>query len=123
MQLHRRGEGVLPGLTVTPTNDEYIAIEARIIEDETGGGRQSSIKTWPNDQIITWIIRTIRDSENGEISGLDLDERSRAANIPMDRFKEVRKNLKANKQVAHSHPKHGSFKWYLPEPDEVQKDV
>ena len=96
------------------TDDEYSAIEARIIEAETGG-RSSSIKTWPNDQIITWIIRTIRDADNGEIPATGLDERSREAGIPMDRFKAVRKDMKDNRQIAQTNPRHGAIKWYIPQ--------
>ena len=113
MRLTRRGPGIIPSVTIMPTDDEYGAIEARIIESETGG-RSSSIKTWPNDQITTWIIRTIRDSENGEILGTELDERSRAAGIPVNRFKDVRKDLKDNGQITQSNPRHGSIKWSIP---------
>jgi len=113
MRLTRHGPGIIPSVTIMPTDDEYGAIEARIIESETGG-RSSSIKTWPNDQIITWIIRTIRDSEDGEISGTELDERSRAVGIPVNRFKDVRKDLKDNGQITQSNPRHGSIKWSIP---------
>ena len=113
MRLTRHGPGIIPSVTIMPTDVEYGAIEARIIESETGG-RSSSIKTWPNDQIITWVIRTIRDSENGEILGTELDERSRAAGMPVNRFKDVRKDLKDNGQITQSNPRHGSIKWSVP---------
>jgi hypothetical protein len=114
MRLTRHGPGIIPTVTITTTDDEYSAIEARIIEAETGG-RSSSIKTWPNDQIITWIIRTIRDADNGEIPATGLDERSREAGIPMDRFKAVRKDMKDNSQIAQTNPQHGAIKWYIPQ--------
>ena len=116
MRLRRQGQGVIPSVTITTTDDEYSAIEARIIEAETGG-RSSSIKTWPNDQIITWIIRTIRESDNGEISGIDLDERSQVAEIPVNRFMAVRKNLKDNGQIAQTNARHGPIKWFIPKGD------
>jgi hypothetical protein len=116
MRLRRQGQGIIPSVTITTTDDEYSAIEARIIEAETGG-RSSSIKTWPNDQIITWIIRTIRESDNGEISGIDLDERSQVAEIPVNRFMAVRKNLKDNGQIAQTNARHGAIKWFIPKGD------
>jgi hypothetical protein len=116
MRLRRQGQGIIPSVTITTTDDEYSAIEARIIEAETGG-RSSSIKTWPNDQIITWIIRTIRESDNGEISGIDLDERSQVAEIPVNRFMAVRKNLKDNGQIAQTNARHGPIKWFIPKGD------
>jgi hypothetical protein len=116
MRLTRHGPGIIPTVTITTTDDEYSAIEARIIEAETGG-RSSSIKTWPNDQIITWIIRTIRESDNGEISGIDLDERSQVAEIPVNRFMAVRKNLKDNGQIAQTNARHGAIKWFIPKGD------
>jgi len=115
LRLRRRGEGVIPELSLVPTDDEYIAVEARIIEQETSSGKPSSIKTWPNDQIITWILRTIREAEDGKISGTDLEQKSREANIPMDRFKSTRAELKANKSIAQTHPKQGSIRWFIPE--------
>jgi hypothetical protein len=103
-------------VTITTTDDEYSAIEARIIEAETGG-RSSSIKTWPNDQIITWIIRTIRESDNGEIPSIQLDERAQKAEIPNNRFRAVRADLKGNGQIASTNPRHGAIKWFIPPSD------
>ena len=116
MRLTRHGPGIIPSVTIMPTDDEYGAIESRIIESETGG-RSSSIKTWPNDQIITWIVRTIRDSDSGEITGIQLDERAQKAEIPNNRFRAVRANLRGNGQIASTNPRHGAIKWYIPPSD------
>jgi hypothetical protein len=116
MRLRRQGQGVIPSVTITTTDDEYSAIEARIIEAETGG-RSSSIKTWPNDQIITWIIRTIRESDDGEIPSIQLDERAQKAEIPNNRFRAVRADLKGNGQIASTNPRHGAIKWFIPPSD------
>ena len=114
MRLKRSEPGIIPSVTFTASDDEFNAVEARIIESETGGA-SPSIKIWPNDQIITWIIRTIRDADNHEMSGIELDERASDAGIPKNRYKDVRADLKANDQIAHTHPKHGSVKWFIPD--------
>jgi hypothetical protein len=113
MRLTRHGPGIIPTVTITTTDEDYVAVETRIIEGETGG-RSSSIKTWPNDQIVSWIIRTIRDAENGEVPSIQLDERAQKAEIPNNRFRAVRADLKGNGQIASTNPRHGAIKWFIP---------
>lgn len=113
MRLTRHGPGIIPTVTITTTDEDYVAVETRIIESETSG-RSSSIKTWPNDQIVSWIIRTIRDAENGEIPSIQLDERAQKAEIPNNRFRAVRADLKGNGQIASTNPRHGAIKWFIP---------
>jgi hypothetical protein len=113
MRLTRHGPGIIPTVTITTTDEDYVAVETRIIESETGG-RSSSIKTWPNDQIVSWIIRTIRDAENGEVPSIQLDERAQKAEIPNNRFRAVRADLKGHGQIASTNPRHGAIKWFIP---------